>query len=67
MNIWVDKQLVSVEQSRLTLQQLADYLMLKTDGIALVVNDEIIPRANWCETTLAEGDSISLFTVIAGG
>lgn len=36
-------------------------------GIALAVNQQILPRAQWAQHTLQEGDALLLFQVIAGG
>jgi len=36
-------------------------------GIAIAVNEQIIPRQQWASFTLSENDNISLFQAIAGG
>ena len=38
-----------------------------TTGVALALNEEILPRERWEEQLLQEGDRILLFQVIAGG
>lgn len=50
-----------------TLQMLLEQKALLTAGIALAVNDAIVPRGQWSEHTLQDGDSVLLFQVIAGG
>lgn len=36
-------------------------------GVALALNQQILPRARWAEQTLREGDALLIFQVIAGG
>ena len=43
-------------------QQLAE-----KKGIAVAVNDEVIPRAQWGELSVAEDDAILVITAAAGG
>jgi len=36
-------------------------------GTAVARNDEVVPRARWSETRLAEGDRIEIITAVQGG
>lgn len=36
-------------------------------GIAVAINQQVIPRSHWDSQSLQEGDTIMLFTAIAGG
>lgn len=36
-------------------------------GLAVAVNQQVIPRAHWAEMAVAAGDRIDIFSVIAGG
>jgi sulfur carrier protein len=36
-------------------------------GIALALNQHILPRSQWTQHPLREGDALLLFQVIAGG
>lgn len=36
-------------------------------GIAVAVNDGVIPRGEWAETTLEEGDRVEVITAQQGG
>ncbi|ABU78886.1 sulfur carrier protein ThiS [Cronobacter sakazakii] len=47
--------------------QLLAQLKLDRPGTALAVNQTILPRSQWPDYTLQEGDSLLLFQVIAGG
>jgi len=42
-------------------------LAIPTQGCALAVNGEIVPRAEWPTWRVNQGDDISLFQAIAGG
>lgn len=50
-----------------TLQALLEQQGLLKPGIALAVNATIVPRGEWPEHILQDGDSVLLFQVIAGG
>ncbi len=36
-------------------------------GIAVALNDDVVPRSLWNETTLSEGDVIEIITAMQGG
>jgi sulfur carrier protein len=36
-------------------------------GIAVAVNDEVVPRARWDATTVREADRIEVLTAVQGG
>ncbi|WP_026959645.1 MULTISPECIES: sulfur carrier protein ThiS [Aliagarivorans] len=38
-----------------------------TQGIAVVVNGEIVPQSAWNERCLSDGDKVKVFRAIAGG
>ncbi|WP_434357620.1 sulfur carrier protein ThiS [Parasalinivibrio latis] len=42
-------------------------LSLSPQGFAVAVNGQIVPRTQWADTPVNEGDQISLFQAIAGG
>nr|MBP7548606.1 sulfur carrier protein ThiS [Corallincola sp.] len=37
------------------------------DGVALAINQQVVPRACWATTTIHPGDQLLLVGVIAGG
>ncbi len=51
----------------ITLHALLEQQNLLKPGIALAVNDAIVPHSQWSEHVLQDGDSVLLFQVIAGG
>ena len=51
----------------ITLATLLDQLRQLKPGVALALNQQILPRAQWDIQQVREGDQILLFKVIAGG
>jgi sulfur carrier protein len=52
---------------RTTVLQLMETLGVKTDGTAVEVNREIVPRAAHPQRELREGDSVEIVTFVGGG
>lgn len=51
-----------------TLEKAIETLELKeTNGIALALNEEIIPRSEWQKTILFDEDKIIIIGAVAGG
>ena len=40
---------------------------LSTAGVAVAVDGEVVPRARWATTTLAEGARVEVLTAVQGG
>ncbi|WP_286933657.1 sulfur carrier protein ThiS [Leclercia sp. UBA5958] len=51
----------------LTVAALLDQLRQLKPGMALALNQQILPRERWEHQQVSEGDHILLFQVIAGG
>jgi sulfur carrier protein len=49
------------------LQDLIAELGLKSDRVAVEHNGNIVPRAEWVGTTLAEGDRLEIVHFVGGG
>lgn len=65
MTIRVNHEEVVTEVA--TIAALAQSLSLPERGVALAVNNRVIPRANWEDTQLAEGDNITIIKAAFGG
>lgn len=50
-----------------TLTQLTALLELPSQGIAIAVNNKMIPRANWEEFSLQENDNLVIIKAACGG
>lgn len=46
---------------------LAQELQLPERGVALAVNNKVLPRAEWESTELSEGDQITIIKAAFGG
>ncbi|BFP55843.1 hypothetical protein SCMC78_56500 [Streptomyces sp. CMC78] len=36
-------------------------------GVAVAVNESVVPRGRWAATTLGEGDRVEILTAVQGG
>ncbi len=50
-----------------TLAQLIEQLGMKQDRVAVELNRNIVPRTQWQETNLAEGDKLEIVHFVGGG
>ncbi len=53
--------------SALTLAELVERLGMKQDRVAVELNRDIVPRSQWAETHLAEGDQLEIVHFVGGG
>ncbi|GLT16147.1 sulfur carrier protein ThiS [Vibrio algivorus] len=67
MQVTVNQQVHFLEKNQYNLIQLLSRLSLNQQGIAIAINQDVIPKAQWTETILNDGDDVSVFTMIAGG
>ena len=51
----------------LSLALLVEQLGMKQDRVAVEVNRNIVPREQWAETNLAEGDQLEIVHFVGGG
>jgi thiamine biosynthesis protein ThiS len=51
----------------LTLSGLINHLALAPERLAVEVNREVVRRANWPHTLLAEGDRVEIVHFVGGG
>ncbi len=56
-----------VETNSTTLSQLVDELSLPMQGIAIAVNNRMVPRTEWTNYALNEGASIVIIKAACGG
>ncbi|SDT13842.1 sulfur carrier protein ThiS [Mucilaginibacter mallensis] len=67
MDITVNQQSYSVSEA-CSLQQMLDTVFLQpAKGIAIAVNQEIIPKNNWQTCQLQSGDTITIIKATQGG
>ena len=65
MKVSVNNQ--EVETGAITLPQLIEELSLPAQGIAIAVNNRMIPRTEWAGYPLTEGISLIIIKAACGG
>lgn len=51
----------------LSLQQLLEHMTLQNKRIAVERNGEIVPRSQYAEQTLSDGDRLEIVVAVGGG
>lgn len=51
----------------LTVTTLVAHLGMKTDRVAVELNQQIVPRSNWDSTMLKAGDRLEIVHFVGGG
>jgi thiamine biosynthesis protein ThiS len=51
----------------LTLAALISQMALKPDRVAVELNRDIVPREQWAQTNLADGDRLEIVHFVGGG
>jgi sulfur carrier protein len=51
----------------ITLAGLVEHLGMKQDRVAVELNRNIVPRNQWAETNLSEGDQLEIVHFVGGG
>jgi sulfur carrier protein len=51
----------------LSVPGLIEHLKLRADRVAIERNLEVLPRKNWGDTQVAEGDRFEIVTLVGGG
>lgn len=50
-----------------TLDALVEQLGMKSDRVAIELNREIVPRGQWAQTPLKDGDRLEIVQFVGGG
>jgi sulfur carrier protein len=53
--------------SGVTVDALLQMLALRRDGVAVALNDDVVPRAEHATRTLNDGDRLEIIVAVAGG
>ena len=54
-------------QSNASLLQLVELKDLNPKSLALVLNDQVVPRSRWAQIECQQSDKIDVFSAVAGG
>ena len=66
MNITLNGEARAIDAG-LSLQQLLDSLEINCEALVVQRNDDIVARAQFSDTSLAEGDALELIRFVGGG
>lgn len=67
MNIFLNNKEISLETSAPTVACLIESQGLPSVGVAVAVNNKVIPGKEWSATPLNEGDKVTVITAVCGG
>lgn len=67
MTIWVNQEAKSITENTRLLTLLEQLDRAKQTGIAVALNQQVIPRQQWAETTLKTEDKVTIITATQGG
>jgi thiamine biosynthesis protein ThiS len=66
MKVQINGENRDFEES-LPLSALVEQLGMKADRVAVELNRNIVPRTQWAETQVAEGDRLEIVQFVGGG
>jgi thiamine biosynthesis protein ThiS len=66
MNLTINGESRVLPQAE-TLSSLVEQLGMKSDRVAIELNREIIPREQWAQTLLKDGDQLEIVHFVGGG
>ncbi len=67
MRLFLNGESIRIEPTTLGRLLEAQGIATESSGVAVALNDEVVPRARWSEQLLADGDRLEVITATAGG
>lgn len=67
MKVWLNHREIEIEKDQILAVFLADQKLNQASGIAVAVNETIVPKQNWNTSELKNNDKIMVITATAGG
>jgi len=67
MTIFINDEPTEFKQSPTILEILTYHQVVELQGIAVAINDEVIPKVNWEKTALQKNDRLMLIRATQGG
>ena len=67
MTIFINDELTEFEQPPKIIDILTKLQIFEVQGIAVAINDEVIPKANWEKIALQKNDRLMLIRATQGG
>lgn len=66
MKIYINREPAEVGESQ-TLSEILESRGIGPAGVAVAINNRVVPRAAWPSTRLAEGDTLTVIKAVCGG
>jgi sulfur carrier protein len=67
MNVFVNNEIREVKNQLSISEFLTENQLTASKGVAIAINNEVIPKARWALTHLKENDRISVIRATQGG
>ena len=67
MTIFINDEPTEFKQSPTILEILTHHQIVELQGIAIAINEEVIPKSNWEKTALQKNDHLMVIRATQGG
>ncbi len=67
MNIYINNEPKQIDTQRTLVQLLADLQLNSSRGMAIAINNQVIPKTTWENYTLSENDKVTIIKATQGG
>lgn len=67
MNVFMNQQAYALESGNSLLALLTEQNLADKKGIAVALNNQVVPRAKWADCHLSENDKVVVITATQGG
>jgi sulfur carrier protein len=67
MNVFINNQKREIENQKTLIQLLQDIQMDNARGIAIAINNEVVPKLTWEKHSLQENDRLTIIKATQGG
>ncbi|MFC3198462.1 sulfur carrier protein ThiS [Parapedobacter deserti] len=67
MEVIINHQKISIQPDASLVKVLCDYGITQSKGIAIAVNESVIPQKYWESTSLRQGDRLTIIKAAQGG
>lgn len=67
MTIYINDQTHQITDNLTVMEVVTDLLQLAPSGMAIALNDKVIPRTQWAHTPIQSEDKILLIKACSGG
>lgn len=66
MKVYINQNETEVPEG-ITVQELLDRQQIAAEGTAIAIDNKLVPKSEWSNRTLADGDKITLIRATFGG